>query len=61
MKTQVKKCEDEEMNFETGPSWVTIVLDMYLCSGVRPPGGWRKERPGNGGSLERGKTKKSEE
>ena len=28
--TQIKKCEDEEMNFETGTSWVTIALDMYL-------------------------------
>ena len=31
---QIKKCEDEEMNFETGTSWVTIALDMYLCTGV---------------------------
>ena len=35
--TQIKKCEDEEMNFETGTSCATIVLDMYLCIGVRPP------------------------
>ena len=35
--TQIKKCEDEEMNFETGTSWVTIALDMNLCTGVRPP------------------------
>ena len=35
--TQITKCEDEEMNFETGTSWVTTALDMYLCTGVRPP------------------------
>ena len=35
--TQIKKCEDEEMNFDTDTSWVTIALDMYLCTGVRPP------------------------
>ena len=35
--TQIKKCEDQEMNFETGTSWVTIALDMYLCTGVLPP------------------------
>ena len=30
--TQITKCEDEEMNFETGTSWGTIALDMYLCT-----------------------------
>ena len=40
------------MNFETGTSWVTVALDMYLCTVVRPPGSaWRKERFGNGESL----------
>ena len=33
----IKKCQDEEMNFETGTSWVTIDLDMHLCTGVHPP------------------------
>ena len=50
--TQIKKCEDEGMNFKTGTSWVTISLDAYLFTGVRlTSSAWREERPGNGESL----------
>ena len=35
--TKIRTCKDPEMNFETGTSWVTLALDMYLSTGVRPP------------------------
>ena len=35
--TQIRRCKDAEMNFETGTSWVTLALDMYFSTGVRPP------------------------
>ena len=50
--TQIKKCEDEEINFETGTSWVTIGSGHVPLHSSPPPGsGCRKERPGNAESL----------
>ena len=43
--TQIKKCSDLEMNFETGASWVVIALYMYITTGVQLPAaeGGRRE------------------
>ena len=34
--TQIRTRKDAEMNFETGTSWVSLALDMYFSTGVRP-------------------------
>ena len=35
--TQIRTCKDSEMNLETGTLWVTLALDMYFSTSVRPP------------------------